>query len=106
MTTTPTPLTAKGRNGTVTFDGATIVLSRSGLAKLTTGDTGQTLPLTAITGVQFRPASLIGGNGHIEFMHAGGGESSVMFTIGQSKAFAAVRDAVTAALATRQRTRP
>jgi hypothetical protein len=49
-------LPVRGRNGTVTFDGATVVIARSGfVARATIGKGEKRIPLRHITAVQFKP---------------------------------------------------
>ena len=60
-------ISAKGHNGTVTFDGNTITIDRSGfIARSTVGGGRKTIPLSSISGVQYkRPGGLI--EGYVEF---------------------------------------
>ncbi len=64
-------LTAKGVNGTITFDGSILTITRKGL-----GNKGQKdVPARSIGGVQIRPATLLA-NGFIQFSVAGEGTRS------------------------------
>lgn len=102
------PLTAKGVNGTLAFDGSTLTIARKGI-----GNRGEKrVPVASIAAVQIRPATLLV-NGFIQFSIAGevsrsqGGvgrlqdaandENAVIFTKGSAAAFDAFRDAVLAA---------
>jgi hypothetical protein len=60
-------LHAKGLNGQVTFDGATVVITREGfVARSTHGRSEKTLPLSAIGAVQYRAATTLI-NGFLQF---------------------------------------
>ena len=101
---------AKGINGTVTFDGAKVAITRTGmLARMTFGKGEKHIPLTSITAVQLKPAGALT-NGFIQFTLPGGAEknamkghrtssaaedeNSVMFDKKQQPAFEALRDEV------------
>ena len=73
------PLIAKGANGTVVFDGATVTIKRTGgLARMTVGKGEKDIPIGAITSVQYKPpGGLI--RGYIEFTVPGGNESKAAF---------------------------
>lgn len=103
-------VTAKGRNGTVSFDGKSITIERSGfLARSTVGKGRKRLALRHISSVQVKPASVMM-NGFIEFTIAGGNENrsrfggqtkdaahnenAVIFTKKQQSDFETLRDAV------------
>lgn len=101
---------AKGHNGQVTFDGATVTISRKGgLARLTVGKGSKAIPVQHITAVQMKQAtSLV--NGFIQFSIPGGNErrsgfgtqtagavadeNSVLFRKSQMADFERLRDAV------------
>lgn len=69
----PTPITVKGRNGTVRFDGTSVTITREGtLARLAQGRGDKWIPLGQITAVQFKPNGLRAG--YVEFTIAGGNE--------------------------------
>ncbi len=102
---------ARGHNGTVEFDGRTITIRREGmLARLVFGDDVKTIPLRAITGVQWKkPGHIL--NGHIGFTLPGateaeggitpnvGDRNAVVFTRKQREAFEEMRTAIERALA-------
>ena len=113
--------TAKGLNGRVTFDGQVVAIERKGLwARVTLGKGTKSFPVTAITGVQLKPAGIV--PGFIQFTVPGGNEqtssfghqssdasrdeNSVLFGGRQQAEFVAVRDAVQAAVAQSQRRGP
>ncbi|MGZ0067870.1 DUF4429 domain-containing protein [Microbacterium arborescens] len=105
-------LHAKGVNGQVAFDGATITITRAGfLGRVGHGRGEKSLSVRAIGAVQIKPAnSLV--NGFIQFSvsgesskqstglgrtsDAGRDENAVIFTKQQQPAFEAIRDAVRA----------
>lgn len=98
---------ADGSNGSVEFDGSSIIIRRKGLAnKLTQGFQGDKhIPLRSITAVQFRPAGSMMA-GMIQFSILGGrefrggmleatkDENAVMFSREQEQAFAELRNTV------------
>lgn len=111
-----TPMTtAKGHNGTITFDGHNITITRTGLLARTTHGRGEKrIPLHAITAIQWKPRGALT-NGFIQFTIAGGiektggkgsrtlaaaeDENSVIFSTGkQEAAMKALRDEVQAAM--------
>lgn len=109
------PIHAKGVNGQISFDGATVVITREGfLARSTHGRSEKSLPVKSIGAVQIKPASALV-NGHIQFSVSGESskksigfgksqdaakdENAVIFTKKQAPAFEALRDAVRAAQA-------
>ncbi|NHF62224.1 DUF4429 domain-containing protein [Microcella pacifica] len=101
--------TAKGVNGSVSFDGQLVTITRKGI-----GNKGaKTIPLRSIGGVQIRPATMLvngflalsvsgevgrssGGVGRLQ--DAANDENAVIFTKKQSADFEAFRDAVLAQL--------
>lgn len=104
----------QGYNGTVSFDGATVVIQRTGFAaRLMVGSGTKAIPVGRIGAVQFVPARL-GIRGFIEFTISGGverrttfgrrtstaahDENSVLFGRGAMAEFEALRDAVQAAM--------
>lgn len=106
---------AKGRNGTVTFDGSMVTITRSGLvARGTIGQGVKRIPLRSISAVQWKPASSLV-YGFISFTIPGGNEvrsrngrqtrdaakdeNSVTFKKSQMADMAALRDEVDRALA-------
>lgn len=107
------PLKANGFNGQLSFDGATVIITREGFrARSMHGRSEKTLPLKSIGAVQFKPAtSLI--SGWIQFSVAGEvsqkrigvgrshdastDENAVIFQKKQMAEFEAIRDAVRAA---------
>jgi len=107
-------ISAKGRNGQVTFDGKAVTIKREGLAARATHGRGEkAIPLRHITGIHMKPVSLLT-TGFIQFTvpgeisdHAGKGartfnaakdENSVVFLKSQEPAFAALRTAIQSAL--------
>lgn len=107
-------ITAKGHNGTVTFDGRMVTITRTGLGRVTSGKGSKSIPLRQITGVQLKPAGILV-NGYIAFTIPGGlekqsrmgsatssavrDENSVVFTRAQASQFEAFHAAVNSALA-------
>ncbi|ODU07492.1 MAG: hypothetical protein ABS81_01220 [Pseudonocardia sp. SCN 72-86] len=100
----------KGVAGTVTFDGATVAISRRGFAaRASIGKGEKRIPVRHITAVQFKPAGLLV-NGFIQFtlggsverrsqfgrqsFDAAGDENSVLFSRQQQPAFEQLRDAI------------
>lgn len=110
------PLQVTGHGGTiVTFDGASVTISRSGfLARATIGKGTKSIPLAQIAAVQFKPAGWLV-NGFIQFTHAGGNEvrsqfghqtataardeNSIVFTTRQQPVFEELRAAIEKAMA-------
>lgn len=108
-------LQAIGRTGRVTFDGAAVTIYREGFAARTTVGRGQkSIPVSGIVSVQWKSASAFA-VGYIQFETAGQGgtaskfgrqgfdavkdENSVVFLKKAEPEFAALRDAVQAAVA-------
>ena len=108
-------LTAKGRNGQVTFDGKTVTITREGAAaRLTHGRGEKMLALRQIAAVQLKPVGLLTA-GYIQFTIPGElgnerqkgsrtfdatkDENSVVFLKKSEPEFIALRDAVRAAIA-------
>ena len=106
---------AQGHNGTVSFDGVAVTITRAGFhARTSIGQGPQYMPVSKITAVQFKRAGFLG-NGVIQFTLGGGNESrprsgsqtidaardenSAVYRAGQQRAFEQLRDAVKAALA-------
>lgn len=104
------PITAKGVNGSLEFDGSLVTITRKGI-----GNKGQkSIPLRSVGAIQIRPATMLV-NGFIQLSIAGevsrssGGvgrlqdaandENAVIFTKKQTPDIEAFRDAVNAALA-------
>lgn len=108
-------MSARGQNGTVTFDGAFVTISRTGaLARMTIGKGEKRLPIGSITAVQWKkPGALV--NGFIAFTVPGGierqskfgtqtrsaghDENSVIVTKRQGPAFEALRAAIESGIA-------
>ena len=114
-------LRAKGMNGRVTFDGQVVVIERKGVwARATIGKGTKSFPVTAISGVQLKPAGVV--PGFIQFSLPGGNEqvssfgrqstdaakdeNSVLFGPRRQRDFEAVRDAVQAAVTEARQQRP
>lgn len=108
-------LTAKGRNGQVTFDGKTVTITRDGfLARSTHGSGEKSLPIRQIAAVQFKSPSLMTA-GFIQFsvpgetsnrkgkgartFDAASDENSVLFLKKNEDDFRAVKDAIQSAIA-------
>jgi hypothetical protein len=106
---------ARGYNGQVHFDGQFVTITRQGfIARARIGKGDKRIPLTAITAVQWKPATWAV-RGFIQFTLAGGvevrsrfgrqtadagrDENTVVFSVGQMPAFAELRTAIEAALA-------
>jgi len=107
---------AKGRNGSVSFDGGFICIRRSGLlARMTVGRGEKKIPVAAVTSLQWKSPDLWYA-GYIEFSIAGGNEvrsqfghatrdaagneNAVLFDKGQMPAFEAIRTEIEHAIAT------
>lgn len=105
---------AKGYNGTVSFDGNFISITREGaLARLSQGRGEKRIPVKHLTAVQIKPAGALT-NGFISFTLAGGheagglkgsrtsnaaqDENSVIFLKKQQSDFEALRDEIEAAM--------
>lgn len=107
-------LSAKGVNGTIRFDGRVVSIVRSGfLARTTMGGSEKRIPVKSITAVQWKqPTSLVNGYlaltipGAVESrsrfgsqtVDAAKDENAVLVRKSQAEAFAAVRDAIEAAI--------
>ena len=108
---------AKGRNGTVVFDGNFVSIQCKGfVARATIGKGEKRIPLASIAAVQWKQAGPMV-NGFIQFTVPGGkerrssfgkqshdairDENSVMFTKAQMPAFEKLRDAIEQAIVTR-----
>lgn len=77
-------IVVKGKNGTVSFDGSTVTVERSGFTAVSIfGKSSKRIPLGQLTAVQFKAGSLIA-NGYIEFTFAGGGERHAVLGHGSS----------------------
>ncbi len=67
-------VSAKGYNGTVTFDGTSVTISRTGFIAISTkGHSDKRIPLSRISAVQWKPATRLN-NGYISFSLSGGSE--------------------------------
>jgi hypothetical protein len=101
---------AKGHNGTVTFDGNFVTISRTGaLARMSVGKGDKRIPVASINAVQWKPPGAVM-NGFIQFTLGGGNErrskfgrqtsdavndeNSVIVTKKQEDVFLALRAAV------------
>lgn len=69
------PISAKGVNGQVSFDGQFVTISRSGaMARMTVGKGEKRIPVSSITAVQWKaPTRLV--RGFIQFSVLGGNEA-------------------------------
>ena len=107
--------TAKGRTGTVTFDGQFVTISHDGFAaRVTHGKGDKKIPLRSISAIQWKDPAVLT-NGFIQFTILGGNEmraqwggrtsgavedeNSVVFTKPQADAMRAVKDEIELALA-------
>jgi hypothetical protein len=110
-----TTISAKGRNGTVHFDGTFVTIERSGfIGRGTFGKGDNRIPIANISAVKFKPGSALI-YGYIEFVLPGGKEggrrksilvsegsdnpNAVTLTKAQTDEMEKVRDAVEAAIA-------
>lgn len=106
-------LQAKGTNGTLSFDGRTVMIDRKGpAARMLVGKGTKAIPLGSIVAVQWKPAGLVAGA--ISFTVAGGverrskfgrqaidamqDENSVAFHRHRQAQFEQLRDAIQAAV--------
>ena len=77
-------IVVKGKNGTVSFDGSTVTVERSGFTAVSIfGKSSKRIPLNQLSAVQFKAGSLVV-NGYIEFTFAGGGERQAVLGRGSS----------------------
>ena len=107
--------TAKGRTGTVTFDGQFVIISHDGFAaRVTHGKGDKKIPLRSISAIQWKDPAVLT-NGFIQFTILGGNEvraqwggrtsgavedeNSVVFTKPQAEAMRVVKDEIELALA-------
>ncbi len=114
-------LSAKGTNGTISFDGQTITIERKGFnARVFVGGGEKRIPVASITAVQWKKAGLTAG--FIQFTLAGGierrsrpgrttsdalhDENSVTFHARQQPAFEPIRAAIDEAIAARHAPQP
>lgn len=106
---------AKGTNGTVTFDGHNVIITREGFtARMQHGKGEKRIPLRAISAIQWKDPGVFSG-GFIQFTIGGGieqnvrkgvrtwnamdDENSVVFSSGkEAAAMREVRDAIQAAM--------
>ena len=104
----------KGVSGTVRFDGHTVTIVRGRFTPGKQGKGEKSIPVSAITAVQFKPPRMTGLGGSIEFTIPGGiergsrrgkdkgakgDENTVTFYRQHAKDFEQLRDAVQAAIA-------
>ena len=111
-------MSAKGVTGTLQFDGKTISIERKGgLARMTVGKGSKQIPVSTVSGVQWKPAGMAV-SGYIQFSIPGGNEAkssfgsatsravndenSVVFSKSQEKAFEPIRDAIQEVIAESQ----
>lgn len=112
---------AKGVNGQVSFDGATVTITRKGLmARSTVGKGTKTIPVHHITGVQWKDPGMV--RGFIQFTVPGGieqrsrfghqsldaakDENAVVFGVRHRAEFQALRDAVQEAISAGHQQQP
>lgn len=112
---------AKGTNGTIVFDGHTILIKRTGFnARMFVGGGEKRIPVASVTAVQWKKAGLAAG--FIQFTLAGGierrskpgrqgndalhDENSVTFHARQQTAFEPIRAAIDAAIAQQHAPQP
>lgn len=117
-----TEVSAKGHNGTVSFDGDFVTIARKGgLARMTIGKGDKRIPVHSITAVQWKPPGAVM-NGFIAFTLGGGNEgksrfgsqtidatkdeNAVIVTKKQADDFLRLRNAIEAAIAERGRPQP
>lgn len=85
---------ATGTNGTITFDGRTVTIERTGAAaRVLAGKGSKSIPITSIAGIEWKPAGLTAGQ--ISF-NTGGRDEAPMMRMGRN-AKAAMSDANTVA---------
>lgn len=114
-------LSAKGTNGTINFDGQTVIIERKGLnARMLVGGGEKRIPVASITAVQWKKAGLTAG--FIQFTLAGGierrskpgrttsdamhDENTVTFHSRQMAAFEPIRTAIDEAISARHAPQP
>lgn len=109
-------LEARGTNGTMTFDGVYVTITRTGMARLTLGKGDKRIPVFSISSVQWKPSGALV-NGFIQFSLPGGNErrsragsntmdaakdeNSVVFNRKQEPGFVKMREAIESAIAQR-----
>jgi len=106
--------TAKGHNGTISFDGQVVSITREGaLARMSFGKGEKRIPVHSITAVQIKPANALT-NGFIQLsmgggverggqlgsrtMNAASDENSIIFLKKQQADFERVRDEIERAI--------
>jgi len=111
------PITAKGVNGTVSFDGRMVTITHSGvLGRMTAGKGEKRIPVSSIAGVEWKPPGL-GVRGFLRLTVPGGiertsrvgkrtqdaakDENSIVFGKTQLADFERVRTAIEDAIAAR-----
>ena len=73
------PIVATGHNGTVSFDGDFVTITRTGFrARATVGKGEKRIPVRAITAIQWKPPGLLV-NGYVQFTIGGGNEARSRF---------------------------
>lgn len=110
-----TEISARGRNGQVSFDGKAITITREGAAARVTHGRGQkVIPLRQVTAVEMKPVGFLT-TGYIQFtipgelskskgkgartMNAARDENSVIFLKNQEPEFETLRQSIQTALA-------
>lgn len=111
-------ITAKGHNGTVTFDGVFVTINRTGLnARMSVGKGEKRIPISQVTATQWKEPGLMV-NGYLSFTLPGGheaqsragsatfdatrDENAVIVTRGQRKDFHALRAEIDQAIVERE----
>ncbi|GLY99325.1 SHOCT domain-containing protein [Actinoplanes sp. NBRC 103695] len=90
---------ARGQNGTITFDGAVVTVTRHGFTPLAAVRAGKRIPVGDIAEVELRPAGALV-SGFLAIRPVGGGgrargaEDAIVFNRRQEPQFAALRQAV------------
>lgn len=116
--TSDSPLSARGQNGTVLFDGTFVTIQRKGfLARTTIGKGSKRIPIGSIAALQVKPPGLMV-NGFVQLTVPGGNEqrsklgrqtfdavhdeNSVIVTKGQFEQFRPLIEAIESAIAQHQ----
>lgn len=110
----PHTLEAKGKTGTIVFDGRFVELRRTGLGRMTVGKGSKRIPVRSITAVQWKPAGTMV-RGFMQLTIAGGNErrsrpgkatvdaakdeNSIVFGKDEQAQFETIRDAIEEAIA-------
>jgi Domain of unknown function (DUF4429) len=109
----PDPIVVKGTNGTVSFDGRIVTITRTGVARMTVGGGEKRIPIGSVTAVQWKAPSMftrgymalsvhgetaVRSRAGRQVIDAGKDENAVLFGKKQLADFTALRDRIEAAI--------